>query len=99
MADKLSDRLVKHPNFRRAEGRGTGLIIGAQMLPRWRVDYRGKRAQHLGTVAAPDARSAIAKAATLFHIAPALRNKLVVTQISGQRQSLSESSSPLTTSG
>ena len=40
-------------------------------MPRWRVDYVGKKGQHLGTVEAPDEKSAIAEAVKTFHITPA----------------------------
>jgi hypothetical protein len=52
------------------------------MMPRWRVLYNGK---HLGTVEAPDEKSAIAEAAKLFHITPARRFKIVVTRIESKR--------------
>jgi hypothetical protein len=39
-------------------------------MPRWRVDYIGKKGKHLGTVDAPDERSAIAEAAKQFNIPP-----------------------------
>ncbi len=48
---------------------------------RWRVDYLGKRATHLGTVEAPDERSAIDEAAKEFHITPARRFKIAVAKI------------------
>jgi hypothetical protein len=47
-------------------------------MPRWRVDYLGKKGKHLGTVEAPDERSAIAEAAKQFNITPARRNKIAV---------------------
>ena len=37
-------------------------------MPRWRVDYIGKVLSTLGTVEAPDEKSAIAEAAREFHI-------------------------------
>jgi hypothetical protein len=46
---------------------------------RWRVDYIGKRDSHLGSVEAPDMRSAIEQAAKQFNITPARRNKIMVT--------------------
>jgi hypothetical protein len=36
------------------------------VMPRWRVDYLGKGGKHLGTVDAPDERTAIAEAAQMF---------------------------------
>jgi hypothetical protein len=49
-------------------------------MPRWRVDYLGKKGSHLGTVEAADEKSAIEQAAKQFNIPPARRNKLVVTR-------------------
>jgi hypothetical protein len=51
-------------------------------MARWRVDYIGKGGNHLGTVEAPDERSAIAEAVKQFHITPARRFKIAVTKIS-----------------
>jgi hypothetical protein len=50
-------------------------------MPRWRVDYLGKKGSHLGTVEARDEREASAKAAEQFNIAPARRNKIAVPKI------------------
>ena len=54
-------------------------------MPRWQVDYLGKPylngKQHVGTVEAPDEKSAFAEAAKQFNITPARRSKLVVTRI------------------
>jgi hypothetical protein len=47
----------------------------------WRVDYRGKVLSTLGTVVAVDEKSAIKRAAEVFNITFANRNKLVVTKI------------------
>jgi hypothetical protein len=47
----------------------------------WRVDYFGKVLSTLGTISASDEKSAIDKAAVVFHITPARRSKLVVTKI------------------
>ena len=49
-------------------------------MPRWRVDYLGATDKHLGTVEAPDDKSAIAEAMKTFHITPARRFKIVVTK-------------------
>ena len=49
-------------------------------MPRWRVDYIGKKGSHLGTVEAADEKSAIEQAARQFNITPARRNKIVVTR-------------------
>ena len=48
-------------------------------MPRWRVDYLGKKGSHLGTVEAADKKSAIDAAAKQFNITPARRNKIMVT--------------------
>ena len=53
-------------------------------MPRWRVDYLGKRGSHLGTVEARDEREAIAMAAERFNIPPARQNKIAVTRIAGK---------------
>jgi hypothetical protein len=50
-------------------------------MARWRVDYIGKGAKHLGTVEAPDERSAMVEAAKVFNITPARQFKIVVTKI------------------
>ena len=50
-------------------------------MPRWRVDYLGKKGQHLGTVEATDERSAIAEAAKEFNISPARQLKIAVAKI------------------
>jgi hypothetical protein len=50
-------------------------------MPRWRVDYLGKKASHLGHVEAADESEAIKKAAGQFHITPARRFKLAVTRV------------------
>jgi hypothetical protein len=47
----------------------------------WRVDIRNKELQNLGTVDAPNAWEALAKAVELFDIRLALRNKTVVTKL------------------
>jgi hypothetical protein len=55
-------------------------------MPRWRVDYIGKKGSHLGTVEAPDEKSAIEEAAKQFNITPARRNKIAVTRIDTPKQ-------------
>ena len=47
----------------------------------WRVDIRGNELKSLGTVDAPNAWEALAKAVELFDIRPALRSKIVVSKI------------------
>ena len=49
-------------------------------MPRWRVNYLGKP---LGTVEAPDEKSAIAEAMKTFHITPARRFLIRVTAVKG----------------
>ena len=49
-------------------------------MPRWRVDYIGKRGE-LGTLEAPDERSAITEAAKQFHITPARRFRIRMTRL------------------
>jgi hypothetical protein len=55
-------------------------------MPRWSVDLIRKRAQHLGTVEAPDERAAIANASEEFGIEPARRNKIVVTRLDERKR-------------
>ncbi len=50
-------------------------------MPHRRVDYIGKGGKHLGTVEAPDEKSAIDEAMKTFNITPARRFKLAVTKI------------------
>ncbi len=50
-------------------------------MTRWRVDYLGKKGQHLGHVEAATEREAIDNAAEQFHVTPARRFKIVVTPI------------------
>jgi hypothetical protein len=47
-------------------------------MPRWRVIYAGK---HLGTVEAPEEKSAVAEAMKTFHITPARRFLIRVTEV------------------
>jgi hypothetical protein len=48
----------------------------------WRVNYSGKL---IGTVAAPDERSAIAQAAKKFHITPARRGRISVIELDDRK--------------
>jgi hypothetical protein len=48
------------------------------MMPRWRVSYLGKP---LGTLEAPDEKSAIAEAMKTFHITPVRRFLIRVTEV------------------
>jgi hypothetical protein len=50
-------------------------------MPRWRVDIIRKRAEHLGTVEAPNETAAIKAAAERFDIGPERRNRISVTRI------------------
>ena len=47
----------------------------------WRVEYRGKVLSTLGTVSSMDEKSAVDKAAEIFKIPFADRNRLFVTEI------------------
>jgi hypothetical protein len=49
--------------------------------PRWRIDYIGKVLSTLGTVEAPDAKSAIIEGDKQFNITPSRVNKITVTRI------------------
>jgi hypothetical protein len=62
-------------------------LTDGEVMPRWRVDYLGKKGSHLGTVEANDETSAIAEAAKQFNIPPARRNKIAVTKIDQKRSS------------
>ncbi len=57
---------------------------GKSSIARWRVDYLGKKAQHLGHVEAATEREAIDKAAEQFRITPARRFKIAVTRFGGK---------------
>ncbi len=50
-------------------------------MARWRVDIIGKYPQYMGMVEADDARSALQEAIKLLNIRPALRSKIVVTNV------------------
>ncbi len=51
----------------------------------WRVNCSGK---HLGTVAAPDERSAIAQAAKQFHITPLRRDRISVFELDDRNRAM-----------
>jgi len=53
------------------------------MMPRWRVIFIGRT---LGTLDAPDEKSAVAEATRQFHITPARRHMIVVTKIETKRE-------------
>ena len=61
----------------------------------WRVDYLGKVLSKRGTISAADEQSAIDKAAVVFHITPARRSKLVVTQFVVPQKCPNKSPEPL----
>ena len=56
-------------------------------MARWRVDIIGKELQNLGTVDAPNAWEALAKAVDQFDIRPALRSKTTVTKLEDPKPS------------
>jgi hypothetical protein len=47
---------------------------------RWRVDVKGNRLQHVGTIKADTAEDAINEVAKLFRIEPRLRDRLVAVK-------------------
>ena len=55
-------------------------------MPRWGVDDLGSKGKRLGTVEAPDEKSAITEAMKVFHITPARWFKVVVTKIETKRK-------------
>jgi hypothetical protein len=61
--------------------------IEGPLMPRYRVDIIGKELQNLGTVDAPNAWEALAKAVDLFDIRPALRSKTTVTKLEDPKPS------------
>jgi hypothetical protein len=50
-------------------------------VARWRVDFMGKVLRTLGSIQAPDEKSAVEQAAKTFNIPPARQNKIIVTKI------------------
>ena len=50
-------------------------------MPRWRVDYQGKKLQHLGTIEADTESEAVEEAAKLFNIEPTWRFKIFVEKV------------------
>jgi hypothetical protein len=46
-------------------------------MARWRVDFKGKRLQHVGTIEANTAEDAVNQVAKLFRIEPMLRDNLI----------------------
>jgi hypothetical protein len=53
-------------------------------VPRWSVDIIRKRSEHLGVVAAPNEKEALAKAIQRFEIETARQNRITVTKISNR---------------
>jgi hypothetical protein len=78
---RQSDR--RAPELERAAGDADKAAV--PLMPRWRADYIGKVLSTLGTVEAPDEKSAIAKAAEEFNITPARQNKIVVTKLGDKK--------------
>jgi hypothetical protein len=65
----------------------------SQQMPRWRAEYLDKHSSsHLGTVEAPDEKSAIEQAAKQFNITPARRHKIVVMRTQASEKPARESS-------
>jgi hypothetical protein len=59
-------------------------LVGAAAWPlmaRWRVDIIRKRAEHLGTVEAPNANEAILEAIKRFELPPERQNRITVEKI------------------
>jgi hypothetical protein len=54
-------------------------------MRRWRVDRIRGKTEHLGIVTAPNAREAMARAASLFQIEPANYIKLIITKVKEHR--------------
>jgi hypothetical protein len=51
-------------------------------MPRWSVDIIRHRAEHLGTVVAPNEKEAIKTAIATYEIEPARRNLITVSKVS-----------------
>jgi hypothetical protein len=51
-------------------------------MPRWSVDIIRHRAEHLGTVVAPNDKEAIKTAIAIYQIQPSRRNRIAATKIS-----------------
>ena len=51
-------------------------------MARWRVDIIRKRAEHLGTVEAPNASEAVLEAIKRFEIPPERQNRITVEKMS-----------------
>ena len=51
-------------------------------MPRWSVDLIRNRAEHIGTIEAPNEKDAIKVDIETFRIEPARRNRTTVTKIS-----------------
>jgi hypothetical protein len=69
-----------------------GNRAAAAVMARWRVDFIGKVLRTLGSIEAPDEKSAIVEAAKQFNITPAPRNKIVVTRTQAAERRAPDSS-------
>jgi hypothetical protein len=56
--------------------------LGVSLMASWRVDIIRKRAEHLGTVEAPNASEAILEAIKRFEIPPERQNRIIVEKVS-----------------
>jgi hypothetical protein len=54
-------------------------------MPRWRAEIIRNKAEHLGTVEAPDEKTAVIEAAIRFSIPGPLRRRIVVTRLDDKR--------------
>ena len=54
--------------------------------PSWRIILIRKKGERLGTVSAPDAESAIAKAIEVFHVEERYRTRLAATRIRDEQK-------------
>ena len=52
------------------------------IMPRWSVDIIRHRAEHLGTVVAPNEKEAIKTAISVYQIEVSRRNRITVTKVS-----------------
>jgi hypothetical protein len=50
-------------------------------MPRWSIDIRRKKGEHLGVVDAPNAQEAKLKAISAFGIPPERQNRIVVSKL------------------
>jgi hypothetical protein len=57
-------------------------MLGGEVMAKWRVSYLGRR---IGTIEAPDEKSAVAEAMKTFHITPTRRFLIRVTEVKEQK--------------